>query len=299
MEAEGFSRGIWLLWSRDDLTVNVLEQKEQFIHCRLSLSGVEVLFSAFYASPCEQKRRGLWEDFQDIANSVTEPWFIAGDFNEIKTPLEQKGGGRVSETRCKRFNEWIQECGLIDIEAKGPFYTWKGPKWDGLDRVYKRLDRCLCNIQWIEKFENAEVQVSPRLCSDHHPLLIKLEADNQMHRKRSFRYEAMWQTHENFEEVMRQGWRGNEEAHVKLATLQHDLTKWNKEVFGHIAGRKRRLLNRLNGIQCSMERNNNPFLINLEAELEDELLNSGWINGLREEEDWGRCALDLYQRMMG
>ncbi|KAI9115952.1 hypothetical protein K1719_012882 [Acacia pycnantha] len=116
MEVEGFSSGIWLV------------------------------------CPYEQKRRGLWEDFHEIAKNVTEPWLIAGDFNEIKTLLEQKGGGR-----------------------------------------------------WIEKFENAEVRVSPSLCSDHHPLLIKLEAKNQVYGKRSFRYEAMWQLHENCEEGMRQG----------------------------------------------------------------------------------------------
>ncbi|KAI9121830.1 hypothetical protein K1719_007220 [Acacia pycnantha] len=46
LEAEEFFGGIWLVWSRDDLTVNVIVQKEQFIHCRLYLNGVEMLFSA-------------------------------------------------------------------------------------------------------------------------------------------------------------------------------------------------------------------------------------------------------------
>ncbi|KAI9121013.1 hypothetical protein K1719_008046 [Acacia pycnantha] len=195
-------------------------------------------FSAVYASPCEQKRHSLWNTFQELESNVSEPWLIAGDFNEIKTPLEQKGGGRVSEARCRKFNDWIQGCGLIDIDAKGPFYTWKGPKWQGLDRVFKRLDRCLCNIQWIEKFENAEVRVSARVGSDHHPLLIKLDAKIQSYQKRNFRYEAMWQMHENFEEVMRKGWRGSDEAHVKLVNLQQDLTKWNADVFGHVAARE-------------------------------------------------------------
>ncbi|KAI9107237.1 hypothetical protein K1719_021846 [Acacia pycnantha] len=70
-----------------------------------------------------------------------------------------------------------QRCGLHDVEAKGPFFTWKGPKWEGLDRVYKRLDRCLCNTEWIEKFENAEVRIVPRICSDHHPILVDLNAE--------------------------------------------------------------------------------------------------------------------------
>ncbi|KAI9075646.1 hypothetical protein K1719_042396 [Acacia pycnantha] len=193
VEADGFSGGIRIVWRRDDLNMAVITKDEQFIHCKIGLDGEEMLFSAVYASPCEEKRRRLW-----------------------------------------RFNDWIQDCGFIDVDAKGPFFTWKGPKWEGLDRVYKRLDRCLCNILWLEKFENAEVRVSPRVCSDHHPLLIKLNVENKGFRRRNFRYEAMWQMHERFEEVMKQSWRGNDEAHVKLITLQQDLTTWNKEVFGHV-----------------------------------------------------------------
>ncbi|KAI9076108.1 hypothetical protein K1719_041922 [Acacia pycnantha] len=129
-------------------------------------------------------------------SEINDPWLLAGDFNDIKTPMEQKGGGRISEVRCRRFNNWIQDSCLIDLEAHGPFYTWKGPKWEGLERVFKRLDRCLCNMLWQEKFVNAEVKVVPRVCSDHHPLVVCLEASNICYRHKPFRYEAAWQMHE-------------------------------------------------------------------------------------------------------
>ena len=54
--------------------------------------------------------------------------------------------------------------------------------------------------------------------------------------------------HVNFNEFMINSWSGEEEVHVKLADLQITLNRWNKEVFGIIEGRKRRLLNRQNGI---------------------------------------------------
>ncbi|KAI9076371.1 hypothetical protein K1719_041606 [Acacia pycnantha] len=188
-----------------------------------------MLFTAVYANPNEHQRIRLWDLLNEIANNVEEPWMLAGDFNEIKSPMEQKGGGRTSEVRCRRFQAWIQECNLIDLDVGGPFLHGKG--------------------------QNG-----------------RLNGQNQVYRARNFRYEAMWQMHGNFVEVVNESWKGEYEAHVKLNRLQENLICWNREVFGRIATRKKQLFNRLYGIQKSIERYNNPFLINLEAELEEELM---------------------------
>ncbi|KAI9121265.1 hypothetical protein K1719_008298 [Acacia pycnantha] len=260
MEAEGFSGGIWLLWNLDDLAVDVKIINEQFIHCSLCFGGKEMMFTAVYGSPMESKRVCLWDLLYNLSTETSMPWILGGDFNEIKTPSEQMGGGRVNETRCRRFNNWIEDCRLIDMDAQGPFFTWKGPKWEGLERVYKRLDRCFCSVSWLEKFVDAEIRVLPRICSDHHPLLVRLSRGHEGRRQRLFKYEAMWKSHELFNNVLERSWRFNGEAHDKLAVLQVDLSKWNKEVFGMLEGRKRRLYNRLNGIQKSLESSRNPFL---------------------------------------
>ncbi|KAI9120797.1 hypothetical protein K1719_007830 [Acacia pycnantha] len=174
-EAEGFSGGIWILWSLEDLVVDIVLLEEQFIHCNLALDGMMMAFTA-------------------------------GDFNEIKTPFEQRGGGRVNETRCRTFKDWIQDCNLIDIDAHGPFFTWKGPKWNGLDRVHKRLDRCLCNAQWQEAFGNADVKVIPRVCSDHHPIIH---------------------------------WSKEEEVQGNLNTLRQELVRWNRRHLAKLNGVRR------------------------------------------------------------
>ncbi|KAI9114744.1 hypothetical protein K1719_014442 [Acacia pycnantha] len=207
-EAEGFSGGIWILWNLDDLIVDVLGVDEQFIHCHLCLNNKKMFFTAVYASPSEQRRHRTWDSLLNLSQEMAEPWLLAGEFNEIKTPMEQRGGGRVNETRCSKFNDWIQDCSLIDLEANGPFYTWKGPKWDGLERVYKRLDRCLCNVLWQAQFVNTVIKVIPRVCSDHHPIVVCLEAENRCCRVRPFRYEVAWQLHENFEEIVRENLEG-------------------------------------------------------------------------------------------
>ncbi|KAI9127053.1 hypothetical protein K1719_001612 [Acacia pycnantha] len=170
-EAEGFLGGIWILWNLEELVVDVILLDEQFIHCNLCLGGKKMAFTAVHASPNESRRHRICDILYNYSTDSYVPWLLAGDFNEIKSPLEQKGGGRVNESRCRKFKDWIQDCNFIDIDTHGPFFTWKGPKWNGLDRVYKRLDRCLCNVKWQEEFENAVVKIMPRIGSDHHPII--------------------------------------------------------------------------------------------------------------------------------
>ncbi|KAI9070629.1 hypothetical protein K1719_047409, partial [Acacia pycnantha] len=223
VEAVGFSGGIWVLWNREELCVDVLVKEEQFLYCRLNLNGKEMLFTAVYASPCEQKRQQVWSMLYGLAMEIHEPWLVAGDFNEIKSPMEQRGGRGANETRCRVFNEWIQDCNLVDMETKGPFFTWKGPKWDGLDRVFKRLDRCLCNVSWLEMFEDAEVRVIPRVGSDYHPVLVKLRREDIRVGTRNFRYEVAWQMHNEFQEFMSAVWQEGVNFNELLNSVQHSL----------------------------------------------------------------------------
>ncbi|KAI9094517.1 hypothetical protein K1719_026637 [Acacia pycnantha] len=99
-----------------------------------------------------------------------------------------------------------------------------------------------------DKFEEAEVRVLPRIFSDHHPLLVSSSVERKEWRKRCFRYEAMWKMHDQFDNIMACSWYGNEAAPVKLVSLKQELIRWNHEVFGILASRKRRLHNRLYGI---------------------------------------------------
>ncbi|KAI9126817.1 hypothetical protein K1719_002413 [Acacia pycnantha] len=239
VEAQGFSGGIWILWERDDLVVEVLLSGDQFLHCKVDLGGISMLFTAIYANPNERSRHCLWEELSSISRDVTEPWLLAGDFNDIKSPLEQKGGGRINATRCGRFNEWIQECKLLDIEASGPFFTWRGPKWDGLERVFKRLDRCLCNILWQETFSTAEARVVPRIGSDHHPIVVRLAEEQKNFLVRPFRFQAAWLMHDQFNGLLHENWSALTEAHNNLPIVQQALIKWNKEVFGCIENQTR------------------------------------------------------------
>ncbi|XLR33415.1 hypothetical protein HN51_042693 [Arachis hypogaea] len=107
--------------------------------------------------------------------NINEEWLLVGNFNEIASPDEKKGGARVDINACRKFDGWIRSCGLIDLGYVGSKFTWKGPQWEGLERVFKRLDRALSNVAWRVKFLDAKVDILARSNSDYHPLLITPE----------------------------------------------------------------------------------------------------------------------------
>lgn len=57
---------------------------------------------------------------------MTGPWVLMGDFNEILCEMEKKGGVLVDQRRCFKFRSWVNKCGLINVEAASPRFTWRG-----------------------------------------------------------------------------------------------------------------------------------------------------------------------------
>ena len=134
--------------------------------------------------------------------------------------------------------------------SKGPRFTWRGGIRNGYGRVYERLDRCFCNVQWRQLYQNANVLVLPRVRSDHHPILVELEkVRGRAHGvERPFRFEAAWLQHGKFTEFIRKSWETDREVPEALDGLFSQLRIWNKEVYGNIFQRKKKVLNRLRGV---------------------------------------------------
>ncbi|XP_016173926.1 uncharacterized protein LOC107616488 [Arachis ipaensis] len=135
---------------------------------------------------------------------MNEDWLLLGDFNEIACPSEKKGGGRTDTQACRKFANWINNCSLIYLGHVGTKYTWRGPKWEGQERVFKRPDRALANAPWRTSYPEARVDVLTRIQSDHHPIMVSLEPPNSRTSNRPFRYEAMWRLHPEFPEFIQE-----------------------------------------------------------------------------------------------
>ena len=113
-----------------------------------------------------------------------------------------------------------------------------------------RLDRTICNTVWRLKFQEGVVRHLLRAQSEHAPILIAPAGfPVHAHSCKPFQFHVAWYTHCTFEGVLRDNWDPNATLRANLQTLASELTHWNKEVFGNLFRRNRKLWARIEGIQ--------------------------------------------------
>ena len=81
-------------------------------------------------------RRSLWENLIRWGGTLSEPWLLMGDFNNILRREERVCGAAVSHYQINDFTECCDELGLSDLQFTGCHLTWtNGTVWSKLDRV--------------------------------------------------------------------------------------------------------------------------------------------------------------------
>lgn len=119
-----------------------------------------------------------------------------GDFNEVLTPSEVRGGNFCTN-RASFFADLLKNCSMVDLGASGCKYTWHRNN-KGVHTVSKRLDKVIAYCQWGTLFPYAFVENLCRLHSDHHPVLLRCGGMVTTKGIRPFRFEAAWSSHEGF-----------------------------------------------------------------------------------------------------
>lgn len=247
VEAKGFSRGIWVLW-KENLRVNVIAVSDQVVHYYCSKKGANhsILFTTVYASPNTSKHKLLWDYIASLRPQVSISWILEGDFNAIISSDERKGGAKVLLGGDVLFRYFIFE---------GLSYTWSR----GL--LFQRLDRFLCNLEWMEVYPGSSVAHLQCLGSDHHPICLSsmLRSFNTMNRL--FRFIATWMDHEQFDTILKSFWRVENSVVSNIDNFYSIIKDWNIKSFGY---RKKVLLARLKGIKARLDCYPSYFLRNLE-----------------------------------
>ncbi|KAK4258510.1 hypothetical protein QN277_004952 [Acacia crassicarpa] len=157
--SEGRSGGLGVFWRTSEIGASVLAIERQLIHLECLIPGIPAFnLTAVYGIPHSNLREQLWNSLLNFSASITRPWVVYGDFNDILSSQERIGGVRCNHRRINWFNNQVRGCGLSDLGSLGPRFTWRGPLLRGCDRLYERLDRALGNNLFLAQVENYVVK---------------------------------------------------------------------------------------------------------------------------------------------
>ncbi|KAL7201796.1 hypothetical protein ACSBR1_033489 [Camellia fascicularis] len=259
--------GIWIVWDTSQVNVRASTVSPQVIHATVHKEDYEEwVLDVVYASPNPNLRDQLWHDLEDVADTMQQPWLVTGDFNDYANQRERRSfSANHNTSRTQKFLDRVNRCNLIDLGSSGPRLTRTNNR-QRLANTMKRLDRALCNAEWRTMFPKATIRVLPRTYSDHSPLVVYKQGMHTLNpRNRPFRFEATWMSHPKLINVIKSSWHNmNNHLLDSTADFTNKVTEWNKEVFGNIFKRKRRLLARIEGTQKALVENFTHSLQNLE-----------------------------------
>ncbi|KAK2444140.1 hypothetical protein QL285_015193 [Trifolium repens] len=147
-------------------------------------------FTAVYASTYYLSRRSLWTNITSIQTQHPIPWCCIGDFNTILGAQEHKGSTTPARTPMLDFQDWSDSNNLLHLPTQRAFYTWSNGR-RGRHATLKRLDRAICNIDWINACSTVKVSTLTKLRSDHFPILLEFK-NQDIHVASNFKFMKMW-----------------------------------------------------------------------------------------------------------
>ncbi|RYR07867.1 hypothetical protein Ahy_B05g075354 [Arachis hypogaea] len=100
--------------------------------------------------------------------------------------LDKEGGREKSESSIQKFQNFINEVGLIDLGYEGPKFTWTNRKY-GINHIKEMLNTAFASEAWKNSYPRALVSHLSNVGSDHRPILLTLETHTTKP-KRQFRF---------------------------------------------------------------------------------------------------------------
>ncbi|KAI9085793.1 hypothetical protein K1719_032207 [Acacia pycnantha] len=102
----GRSGGLVAVWRSGQGSVSLICSDRQFLHLHVSLKGRNpFLLTTIYVVPSPSCKLLLWQELMSLSSSVSAPWVVLGDFNDILSVAERVGGSGINRQRISQFRK--------------------------------------------------------------------------------------------------------------------------------------------------------------------------------------------------
>ncbi|XP_019432044.1 PREDICTED: uncharacterized protein LOC109339110 [Lupinus angustifolius] len=257
----------------------IIANSSQQISISLDLENHHFFICAVYAHTNYLQRRQLWEEINSVMHNFPGAWCCVGDFNVVLGANECRGSNLPARLPCDEFQHFTDGANLTHILTRGAEFTWTNRR-RGSAHTEKRLDRSICNDDWLSVWNHTMCCSLPRICSDHHPLLI-CSSSASASRIVPFRFHNMWIQHHDCRRLVAEMWNTPLVGcpmfilSQKLKLLKKELRTWNKTVFGNVHDRVKNASALLDSVQNLLnDLGQIPDLIDQEAIAQRELLDA-------------------------
>ncbi|XP_019427157.1 PREDICTED: uncharacterized protein LOC109335477 [Lupinus angustifolius] len=243
------------IWGLCQVGVNptIISNTSQQVSISLVLDNQPVFICVVYAHTQYLMRRSLWFDILSLISANNGPWCCIGDFNSVLGANECRGASLPNRVACEDFKMFSEIGNLHHIMTRGAEFTWSNRR-RRVAHTEKRLDRAICNDNWLSSWHHTSCFTLPRSSSDHHPLMLcSSQGSNIVHSP--FKFHKMWIQHQGLRRVVETHWSSIVVGcpmyvlSKKLKGLKAILKIWNKEVFGNIHFRVKNALDLVELIQ--------------------------------------------------
>ncbi|XP_071727038.1 uncharacterized protein [Rutidosis leptorrhynchoides] len=157
-------------------------------------------------------------------------WVLCGDFNEVRYEHERK-----KERRASRFNDFIEENGLLEVPLVGKKFIWISD--DGVK--FSKLDRLLVSDNFAQLWNDLAAYSLDRKLTDHSPILLKNGSTDVG--PKPFRVFDAWLEEAGVGDVIEVAWNENDTTHrpdtvfrLKLKRVKDRLKEWSTNTYGRL-----------------------------------------------------------------
>lgn len=110
------------LWWNSEWGIKINRLFKNFIDLSVNYEGYWNL-TGIYGEPKKELRHLVWEELKNLKPIPGIPWLLLGDFNSCLHSHEKKGGIFLTPNHLHNFQDFVDDCNLLDFGFNGDLYT--------------------------------------------------------------------------------------------------------------------------------------------------------------------------------